>query len=282
MSASPSSSAQAAREAVAARLRELRLDAGLDGKDLAARCGWSTAKRSRIETARTPPSDDDIRTWCGACGAPDQAADIVAQSRAADSMWMEWRRKQRTGLRQLQESYNSLFQRTRVFRVYASNLVPGLVQTEGYATSLLSNITEFRQIPNDVPKAVRARLERSQVLHSGARRFIFLLEETVLRYQLADSDAMAAQLGYLLTIGALPSVSLGIIPSGTTDRRMWPMETFHMYDDELVNVELLSARTTVTQPSDIAMYLKAFDELRAMAVYGADARALITAAIEAL
>ncbi len=197
-------------------------------------------------------------------------------------MWTEWRRKQRTGLRQLQESYNSLFQKTRVFRVYTSNLVPGLIQTVGYATSLLSNITEFRQIPNDVPKAVQARLERSQVLHIGTRRFIFLLEETVLRYQLADSDAMAAQLGYLLTIGALPSVSLGIIPSGTTDRRMWPMETFHMYDDGLVNVELLSARTTVTQPSDIAMYRKAFDELRAMAVYGTDARALITAAIASL
>lgn len=196
-------------------------------------------------------------------------------------MWTEWCRKQRTGLRQLQESYNALFQKTRVFRVYASNLVPGLVQTEGYATSLPTTITEFRDIPNDVPKAVRARLERSQVLHTGTRRFIFVLEEAVLRYQLADSDAMAAQLGHLLTVGALPSVSLGVIPSGTTDRRVWPMEMFHMYDDESVNVELLSARTTVTQPSDIAMYRKAFDELRAMAVYGADARALIAAAIAA-
>jgi hypothetical protein len=63
---------------------------------------------------------------------------------------------------------------------------------------------------------------------------------------------------------------------------MWPVETFHMYDDALVSVELLSARVTVTQPADIEVYAKAFDRLRQMAVYGADARALIVAAIEAL
>lgn len=35
---------------------------------------------------------------------------------------------------------------------------------------------------------------------------------------------------------------------------------------------LLSARVQVTQPSEIALYLKAFEQLRDMAVYGAEAR----------
>ncbi|WP_324616234.1 helix-turn-helix transcriptional regulator [Streptomyces sp. ERV7] len=56
MSASPSSSAQAAREGVAARLRELRMDAGLTGRDLAVLAGWHASKSSRIEKAKTPPS----------------------------------------------------------------------------------------------------------------------------------------------------------------------------------------------------------------------------------
>jgi transcriptional regulator with XRE-family HTH domain len=282
MPLSPSSSAQAAREAVAGRLKELRADAGITGPELASRCGWSHPKTYRIEGARTPPSAADIRAWCEACGVPGQAADIIAQSRTAESMYVEWRRKARTGLKQLQSSYVPLFKSTKLFRIYSPTMVPGLLQTEGYAMGLMSTITKFRQIPDDVAEAVAARLERSRIIHEPGRRFAMVIEEPVLYYQLGDADAMAAQLGYLLTAGALPSVSLGVIPSSTRARPMWPQELFHMYDDTLVSVELLAARVKVTQPSEIALYARAFERLRQLAVYGSDARALIVQAIDRL
>jgi hypothetical protein len=47
-------------------------------------------------------------------------------------------------------------------------------------------------------------------------------------------------------------------------------------------VELLSAEVNITQPTEIALYIKAFEQLRSMAVYGAEARALIVKAIESL
>jgi hypothetical protein len=111
---------------------------------------------------------------------------------------------------------------------------------------------------------------------------VLLIEESVLRYQIGDADAMAGQLGYLLTAGSLPAVSLGIIPMATRERAQWPEETFHVYDDTLASVELVSARVKLTQPSEVALYLKTFEQLRGMAVYGADARALIVKAIDAL
>jgi hypothetical protein len=49
-----------------------------------------------------------------------------------------------------------------------------------------------------------------------------------------------------------------------------------------VSIELLSAQVNVTQSSEIALYLKSFEQLRSMAVYGADARALIVKGIDAL
>ncbi|WP_143674100.1 helix-turn-helix domain-containing protein, partial [Streptomyces caniscabiei] len=78
MSTFPTSSVQEARAALAARLRELRLDAGITGKELARLAGWSVAKSSRIENAVTAPADADIRVWCAACGAADQADDLIA------------------------------------------------------------------------------------------------------------------------------------------------------------------------------------------------------------
>ncbi|MGW4908568.1 helix-turn-helix domain-containing protein [Streptomyces sp. NPDC004270] len=282
MPISPSSSAQTAREGVALRLRDLRADAGITGSELAERCGWTHPKTSRLENARTPPTPDDIRRWCAACGAEDQAADIIAQSRDAESLYSEWRRKVRAGLKRLQDSYVELYQATELFRVYSPTLVPGLLQTEGYACALLSANARLLGIPDDSDEAAAARIERSRVIHEPGHRFVMLIEEGVLRYQLGDSDAMAAQLGYLLTAGALPSVSLGIIPGATRERVLWPQELFHVYDDTLVSVELLSARVRVTQPSEIELYIKAFEQLRAMAVYGAEARSLILKAIDAL
>lgn len=282
MPVSPSSSAQAARERVAHRLRELRSDAGITGGELAVRCGWTHSKSSRIENARTPPTPEDIRLWCAACGADGQAQDIIVQSRTAESLYVEWQRRVRAGLRQLQDSYVELYQATSLFRVYSPTLVPGLLQTAGYARALLSANARILDVPDDGEQAAAARLERSQIIHESGHRFVMLIEEAVLRYQLGDPDAMAAQLGYLLTAGALPAVSLGIIPAATRERGMWPQEVFHIYDDTLVSVELLSARVTVTQPSEIALYLTAFEQLRSMAVYGAEARALVVNAIEAL
>ncbi len=283
MPESPSSSAQAAREAVAQRLRTMRKTAGLTVTDLAGRCGWHHAKTSRIENARTAPNATDIRRWASACGQPQQAEDLIAQSLNAESMYREWREQVRAGMRQLQESAVKLFRETSLFRVYSSTLVPGLLQTEGYASALLSSIADFRQIPiNDGPEAATARVERSRIVHEPGRRFVFLVEEAALRYQLGDAEAMAAQLGHLLSAGALPTVSLGIIPSAAPGRRMWPQETFHVYDDRLVSVELLSAEVTINQPSEVALYVTAFERLRQMAVYGAEARALIVKAIDAL
>ena len=147
---------------------------------------------------------------------------------------------------------------------------------------MLSTIADFREIPNDGAEAAAARVERSRVIHEQGHRFVLLVEEAALHYQLGDADAMAAQLGYLLTAGAMPAVSLGVIPMATRQRRIWPQETFHIYDDTLVSVELLSAQVNITQPSEVALYLKAFEELRTMAVYGQAARALIVKAIDAL
>ncbi|MGD9482716.1 helix-turn-helix transcriptional regulator [Streptomyces sp. TRM70308] len=273
--------AQEAREAVAGRLRELRLDAGITGRELSARCGWSAAKSSRIEHAKTPPSDSDLRSWCAACDAPEQADDLIAANRQADSMYIQWKRLQRTGLRRLQESGTPLYERTRQFHVYCSNVVPGFFQTTGYATTLLTSISEFRGVPDDVEDAVVARMNRSGVLYRGCHRFAVLVEESVLRYRLGDDDVMAAQLGHLLSIMALPSVSLGIIPF-SVHRTSWPLETFTIFDRQRVHVETLSASIKETQPSDVALYLKAFENLRGLAHYGPDARSIITAAIDAL
>ncbi|MEU7023813.1 helix-turn-helix transcriptional regulator [Streptomyces sp. NPDC046203] len=281
MAVSASSSAQRARQALAERLAELCRDAGLSGLDLAERCGWSRSKSSRIMNARTPPSAEDIRAWCRACGAEGQAEDLIASLRTAEGMWVDWRRMERAGLKQAQEARLPLYQRTRRFRSYSSWLVPGLIQTRPYTAAALQSIQRRRGLVDDVAEAVAARMERQRVLYEGDRRFAFLVEESVLRAGIGGAEVMSGQLGHLISIASLPHVSLGVVPM-KPDRERWPTEGFWIYDTAQVNVELVSGYLTLTQPTEVGMYAGTFAELAAQALYGAAARTLITSALDAL
>ncbi|MEV7659033.1 helix-turn-helix transcriptional regulator [Streptomyces anulatus] len=280
MPESPLSTAQAARAALASRLDRMRRDAGLTGQDLAVRCGWNKSKASRIARARTAPSDSDIRGWCAACGAEGQAADLIAASRTAESMYVQWREIHRDGMRRVHESTVPLYERTTHFRVYASNVLPGMLQTAEYATGLLSSITTFQGTPDDVAEAVRARMARSRVVHEGNHRFALLIEEAVLHYRVCDGPHLAAQLRHLRAVMARQNVSLGIIPFGAR-RTVWPLEAFYAFDDAQVAVKTLTAEVNITEPGEIRSYLRAFVELSRMAVHGAPARDLMAKAVKA-
>ncbi|RKN39735.1 helix-turn-helix domain-containing protein [Streptomyces hoynatensis] len=279
MATSSSSSVQQARQILADRLGEIRREAGLTGRELALRCGWHASKTSRIENARTPPSADDIRAWCRACGADGEAEDLTASLRAVEGMFVEWRRMERAGLRQAQEARLPLYERTRRFRSYSAWLVPGLIQTYAYTTAVLQAIQQRRGLVDDVSDAVAARMDRQRVLYESGRSFAFLVEESVLRSGVGGRDVMIGQLAHLITVGSLPTVSVGVVPM-RADRARWPVEGFWIYDAAQVNVELVSGYLTLTQPREVAMYADTFAELAELAVYGAAARALITSAMD--
>lgn len=278
-----SSAVQQARQDVANRLREIRLDAGLTKRAVAAAAGWHESKCSRIEHARTPPSDNDIRAWCRICEAGDRAADLIAASRAADSMWTQWRRLERPGLRREQESAIPQWEQTRRFRIYSPFLVPGPVQTAPYIRALLTAVRDRRPTPvDDIKEAVEVRVAKQHVIHEGDHQFAIVLEENVLRHQIGGPVVLRGQLEHLRNAMSLPSVTLGIIPFDADRSLLRPVEMFFLFDDTEVSVELVSGWLRVTQPSEIEMYAEAFRRLSEMAVYGTAARALIGQAIEAI
>ncbi len=278
-----SSSVQAARKALADRLRDIRLDAGLTAIDLARSAGWHRTKVSKLEHAVTSPSAEDIKLWCRVCDAADQAPDLIASLRAADSMWTEWRRMERAGLRAAQASVIPLWEATRRFRIYSPWLIPSPLQTEGYVRALLTATRERRGVAvDDVEEAVAVRLARQHVLHEGDHTFAVILEENVLRHRIGGADVLRVQLKHLQAVAALPALSLGIVPLSTDRELLRPVEMFFLFDDAQVNVELVSGWLRLTQPREVAMYADGFARLASMAVYGSAAQDLIHRAIRVL
>ncbi|MGW5686481.1 helix-turn-helix domain-containing protein [Nonomuraea sp. NPDC003754] len=280
---SPHSGAQLARQALADRLRELRLDAGLTSRALAAAAGWHEAKTSRIEHGKKAPFEADVRAWADACGRSELVAELIAELRAADSMWLDWRRAERSGLKHLNVAVRDLYERTRRFRIYSSVMIPGPVQTADYVTAVLTAIRRRRGVTvDDVAATVAERMARQHIVYEGDHRFAILLEEATLRMRIGGSAVLAGQLRHLLAIQNLPSMALGIIPAEADRSAYWPVEMFFCFDDAQVSVELVSGFLTVTSPREVAMYTDGFADLAASAVYGQQARELIVRALEAL
>jgi transcriptional regulator with XRE-family HTH domain len=263
-----------AREAMGARLREIRKDADLTGRALAARCGWHFTKVSKLEHGAQNPSEDDLRQWCRVCGAVDQVPDLIATARAIESMYIEWHRQLRAGLKRSQTASVPLYTRTKLFRGYENTVIPGLFNTAEYAAAILRFWAGFLDLPNDVDDAVAARMNRQRVLYSGDRRFVFVLEEQTLRTRVGNADVMLGQLDRLLAVMSLPRVSVGIIPAAG-ERHSLAQGSFWIFDDDRVQVEGVSAGLDITQPREVAVYVRVFALLQQSSVSGPAARELI-------
>jgi transcriptional regulator with XRE-family HTH domain len=280
-----SSSARRVRQALAGQLRDLRLAAGLTGRDLAARAGWhGGSKVSRTEHGTRPPSSDDIRTWCRVCGAPpERAAELLAGRRAAAGMWVSYQRLNRAGLRLAQESVRPAFDQARLIRSYQPKLLPGLLQTPGYATVVLETARDRQGAGrDDLADAVAERVDRQRLLTQAGHRSGFVIEEPVLRFRFCPAGILREQPLQLRETSRLAQVSLGIIPQHAGRHRVLPREGFVMSGAGLVSVELVPGVLPVTQPGEIAMYLRDFTGLASIAVYGRAARGLIGAALREL
>jgi hypothetical protein len=143
--------------------------------------GRHPSKVSRIENGAATPSVADIKLWCQHTQAGDREGELIDQLRRLEGMFVEWRRLERSGLRQFQETFVPLNYQTRKFRAYSSWLIPGPLQTEAYTRVLLNLIARRRGFPNDIEEVMPIRARRDRALYEGDRTYAILLEEWVLR-----------------------------------------------------------------------------------------------------
>lgn len=264
------------------RLREIRKDAGLSGRALAAATGQHYTRVSKIENGVQSPTDNDIRDWCRTCAAEPQIPDLIATARAVESAYLEFQRQARAGMRRVLGAHTMpRYERTRLFRIYEHNVIPGLFQTAAYSAAMLSFWIGFLQVPNDIGAAVAVRMERQRVLLQRDKQFLVVLEEQALRTWFGNAEVQKEQLNRLLETMSMPTVSLGIIPL-MTERSAVASAGFWIFDSSLAALEIPTASLEVTRPQEIELYTRMFEHLQTTAKYGPAARALVIKALNEL
>lgn len=262
-------------------MRELRRDARLTGRQLAEAQGWQPSKVSRIESGKQTPADADVEAWARACQVPEAADDLIAALRSLEGHYVEHRRAFRAGMARFQRAIGEHEIEYSVIRNFQSVIIPGLLQTPEYARHRFAPGLRYGGPPTDLDESVAARMARQQILYRPTTRAHFVLTEATLRYQLCPPEVLEGQLDRLLGIASMCTVRLGIIPFEVQFRSA-PLHGFALYDEAEVLVETLTATLTLSESSEISVYLELFAEYAKAAVYGAEARAFVTRALSEL
>ncbi|MFD7064406.1 helix-turn-helix domain-containing protein [Streptomyces sp. NPDC059906] len=268
---------QHGREALGARLRELRAEAGVDGKTLAARLGWQRSKVSRLQNGRQTATEDDLEAWAKAVGAPGQASELKARLRGLESQQRHWRRQLAAGHAPVQDRYVVEYQRTVTMRGYEASVIPGLFQTPDYARHLLAQNSELMRSPRDTDAAVQARMRRQEVLYEPGKLFRVLIWEAALLAMVGTREVMAGQLDRLVGLIGMSTVELGIVPLGAP-MPLTPKHGFWIFDEERVIVETINTELQYDSADDLALYSRVWDQLADAAVSGPTAHRLIARA----
>lgn len=268
---------QSARVALGARLRELRTEAGLNGKDTAELLGWQRSKVSRLENGKQTATAEDLTAWAQAVGAPSQALDLHSRLRGLESQQRSWRRQLSAGHRPVQDRYVVEYQATVTMRGYEATVIPGLFQTPEYARHLLLSNALLMHSPRDTDAAVQARMRRQEVLYQAGRLFRVLVWEGALHALICPPPVMASQLDRLVGLIGMSTVELGIVPLGAP-LGLTPKHGFWIFDEERVIVETINTELQFESADEVALYGRVWDVLNEGAVYGAQAHRLIARA----
>ena len=263
------------RRELASRLRGLRVVAGLTAEQVAERLLVSPAKISRIETGARGVNLRDVRDLCEIYEVDptvrEHLATLVREARQP-SWWQQYDLPYAT--------YVGLEAAATAILGYQSSLVPGLLQTQDYATAVVEGIA-YDEPPEVIEQRVEARMRRQLLLTQDHPPQLWtVMDEAALHRAVGGPGVMRAQLEVLVDRAAMPNVTVQIIPleSGAHPGMDSNFNLVQLEDvSDIVYVEGLIGHLYQESPADLERYRRVFDQLRAIALSPKDSIARISA-----
>ncbi|TVL87843.1 helix-turn-helix transcriptional regulator [Streptomyces sp. SAJ15] len=276
------------RRKLGAELRRLRDLAGLTSGEAAHRVGWHQSKISRLETGHSGAKSADVVRLLDVYGVADPELRALLEALCGggaedpEGSRRGWWYAYRDLLPPAYRDFISLEAEAARARSLETTVVPGLLQTAGYARAVTR--AALPELPaSQVDALVEVRIARQSVLR-GARplRLHVVLDEAVLRRVVGDREVMAGQLQHLLTMGELGQVRLQVLPfsRGMPIGITGPFIIFsfpRISDLDVVVLDHLTSSLYLERKEDLRMYASAFETLRANALSQEDSLHFIAA-----
>ncbi|WP_034272337.1 helix-turn-helix domain-containing protein [Haloechinothrix halophila] len=265
------------RRRLASELRRLREVADLTIDDVSEKLECSASKISRIETGHVGVTPRDVRDMLELYGvAGDDREALVQLSREARTRgWWHAYSEVFTG------AFVGLEADASSLRAFQALLVPGLLQTERYAHAVIRAMRPDAD-EQEIERRVTARMQRQRLLTEPAPpEYWAVIDEAVLHRAVGGSDVMAEQFERLLTMAALPHVTIQVVPFGAgahpgMEGPFLILGFPEQADPDVVYVDSTTSGAYLELPADVRRYSLMFDHLRATALKPDDSTDLIS------
>ena len=249
---------------LAAALRRLRSASGRTVEEVAVHLECSAAKISRIENNLVTVRIQDARDLLDLYGVQGEERErLLALVRDA---------RKRAWWSQYADLIEEGFDKFIVFedeavdiRIVEARLIPGLLQTESYAASMM---TSRRDVPPETAERyVRLRMDRQKVLSQDAPPTLrVLIDEAALRRRVAPPNVMAEQYRHLIAANGTANISVRILPLNAEPQYQAPGFSFTIFgfadpaDPKVAFEEVLDGSVFHENVETVGRYIATFEQ----------------------
>jgi len=237
------------RLVLGSQLHRLRESRGITAEQAAEAIRGSHSKISRMEHGRVGFKERDVGDLLTLYGVTDSEERAALLNLAREANTHGWWHAYSDVLPVWLEPYVGLEAAASVIRTCQIQLVPGLLQTEGYARALI------RQGSAASEEAIARRSELWAVVDEGA-----------LRRPVGSRDILREQLRYLIDVADHPAVRLQILPfsTGAHPAMGGPFTILRFAEPDLADVvyiEQLTSAIYLDKPAEVDSYLEVMEQL---------------------
>ena len=244
------------------QLRRLREGRGISAQDAARAIRGSESKISRIELGRNAVREIDVADLLSLYGVTDLEEREQLLSLASQANRPGWWYRYNDILPSWFQAYIGLEEAAASIRIYEPQFVPGLLQTEDYATAVLA----LGDIPaEETERHVILRKERQRRFAAGELRLWVILDEEALRRPLASPAVMRDQLNSLLAASDSRNLTLQVTRRGTGGHVAPSGFSILRFADptmqDIVYVEQLTSALYLDKRQEVDRYLLAMERM---------------------
>jgi transcriptional regulator with XRE-family HTH domain len=202
------------RRRLRSELRRLRAERGLTIEDVQERSGGDIRipTLSRWETGERSVRPNDLRALLDIYGMTEGEERETLLTLCRQAKERGWWQSYGSAVPGWFQFYVGLESEASEIRQYASELVPGLLQTAEYYRTFL----RVAPADDDIEAKIGVRMARQERLTAAddAPEYWAVLNEAVIRRTVGANGTMREQLEHLAELAALPNVTIQVLPFG--------------------------------------------------------------------
>lgn len=256
------------RRRLGIELRRLRESGGLTIEQVGKHLEVSKPTVSRMETGRVGVKASTLRHLLDLYGVAEAEREPLV-TLARQGRELGWWHKDADALPEWFEPYVGLEAEATALRNFTIDLIPGMLQTEGYAHA----VYEAGRPPmteREIERGVAVRMARQRRLAEENPPALWaVIDEAALRRQIGGPAIMRDQLLRLVDLAALPNITVQVLPcqAGAHAAMTCPFIVLEFESDPaVVYFETLTDGIYLDKPSEISRYTLVFNHLRASAL----------------